>query len=225
MSNHFILILDTTAPSNTSISIDGGATFATNQLVTLSIGTSDQDTTGYQMKIWGAVDNSYDSNIQSTEATSSWISYNNSKQIKLSESDGNKSVYLKIRDDVHNASSQVSDSITLDMSKPTVTVTNPDVSRISKQPTKNQASFTFIVDKEFIEYKVKVVSSTTAAESTGTVIGTTHGSSNTSGTGTYPSGTPITVLINGADLEVASNGDGQKIVKCFVLDQSGKWSA
>jgi hypothetical protein len=225
MANFFYLELDTTNPANPSISIDGGATFATAQLVDLSIGTTDSDTTGYQMLIWGDVDTSFDTNIRGTEGTSTWITYNNSKQVKLSAGDGQKTVYVKIRDDVHNASSQVSDSITLDMSKPTVSVTNPDVSKISKQPTKNTASFTFTVDKQFVEYKVKVVSSTGAGESTGTTIGTANGSTNTSGTGTFASGTPISVQINGSDLELASSGDGQKIIKVFAKDQTGKWSA
>lgn len=225
MANYFFLTLDTTAPSSPSITIDGGATYATNQLVTLSIGTSDSDTTGYQMLIWGSVDETFDTNIKTLEENSKWITYNNSKQIKLSLGDGQKTINLKIRDDVHNQSAQISDTIVLDTSKPTVSVTNPDVNKISKQDGKNVASFTFTVDKDFVEYKVKVVSSTTGAESTGSLIDITHGSSNTSGTGDFLSGTPITVSITGADLEIASNGDGQKVVKVFALDKSGKWSA
>lgn len=225
-SNYFYLTLDSTAPSNISLSIDGGATYATNQLVTLSIGTTDSETTGYQMKIWSSgVDAIYDSNIQDSETNSSWITFNNSKQIKLNETEGLKTVYLKIRDDVHNESAQVSDSITLDMSKPTVSVSNPDVSKVSKIEGKNKASFSFTVDKEFVEYKVKIVSATNGAESTGAVIGTTNGSTNTSGTGTFAAGTPIVVQITGADIQAASNSDGQKIVKCFCKDASGKWSA
>ncbi|PLR99659.1 hypothetical protein [Bacillus sp. T33-2] len=225
MANYLYLTLDTTNPSNPTISIDGGATYATNQLVTLSIGTSDADTTGYQMLIWGNVDTAYDTNIQATEGTSQWIAYNNSKQVKLSTGDGAKTIYLKIRDDVHNSSAQVSDSINLDTSIATVTVTNPDVNKISKNAGKNVASFTFSVDKAFTQYQVKVVSATSASQNTGTIIPTTAGSTNTSGTGTFASGTPITVTINGADLETASTGDGQKIVKVFVLDEAGKWSA
>lgn len=225
MSSFFYLFLDTTPVSNPSISIDGGATFATNQLVTLSVGTTDADTTGYQMLIWGDVDIAFDANVQDTEAKSSWISYNNSKQIKLEVGDGSKVINLKIRDDVHNASSQVSDSVNLDTSIASVTVTNPDVSKISKNAGKNVASFTFTSDKPFTQYKIKVVSATSGAESTGTVIGTTNGSTNTSGTGTFASGAPITVTINGADLELSSAGDGSKIIKVFVLDEAGKWSS
>jgi hypothetical protein len=35
----------------------------------------------------------------------------------------------------------------------------------------------------------------------------------------------ISCTINGADLETASSGDGAKIVKVFVKDASGNWSA
>lgn len=227
MSNNYIFItLDTTAPTSPSLSIAGGATYASAQLVDLAIGTTDTDTTGYQMILWGDVDTTYDANVQSTEAMSTWITYNNSKQIKLSSANGTKNVYLKIRDDVHNQSSQVSDSIILDNSLPVVSVTSPDVTRISKISGKNVASFSFSVNEIFVEYKVKVVSSTGASESTGTLIPITNGSVNTSGSGQDfdTSTTPITVTINGSDLELANSGDGQKVIKVFAKDKSGQWS-
>lgn len=222
MANFVYITLDTTAPSNPSLSIDGGANYATSQLVSLAIGTTDSATTGYQIKVWGDVDESYDTNVKSDEASSSWISYNNSKQIKLSNSDGRKTVYLKIRDDVHNESSIVSDFIDLDMSLPTATATAPDVPKISKISGKNVSSFTFSVDEPFVEYKVKVVGTTGATHDTGFEIPTTNGSMNTKGTGNFSSS--ITVTINGKDLELASSGDGQKIIKVFVKDTSGQWS-
>lgn len=226
MSNFIFITLDTTPAANPSLSIAGGATYASAQLVDLAIGTTDSDTTGYQMVIWGDVDQAFDSNVQSTEIASTWITYNNSKQIKLSSTNGTKNIFLKIRDDVHNQSAQVSDSVILDNSIPVVTVTNPDVSKISKISGKNIASFSFSVNEIFNEYKVKVVSSTGASESTGTLISTTNGSTNTSGTGQDfdTSSNPITVTINGSDLELASSGDSQKIIKVFVKDKSGQWS-
>ncbi|MGD6876748.1 hypothetical protein [Bacillus infantis] len=228
MSNFFYLELDTTPVSNPTITIDGGATYATNQLVTISIGTSDSSTVGYSMLLWGSVDSSYDVNVQSSEEESKWISFNNSKQIKLSNGDGQKTVYLKIRDDVHNASSQVSDSINLDTSVATISVTNPDKAKISEQPTKNIVSFTFTSDKAFVEYKVKLVSATTSLENAGDTIPTTAGSTNTSGIGNFPSGTPISVQIHGTDLKTVAGGDRPNnpyVIKVFVKDASGKWSA
>lgn len=222
MANFVYITLDTIAPANPTVSIDGGANYATQQLVTLSIGTTDPITTGYQIKVWGDVDDAYDTNVKTTELLSSWVSFNNSKQVKLSKNDGRKNIYIKIRDDVHNESSIVSDFIDLDMSLPTVTVTSPDVAKISKNTGKNVSSFSFSSDEEFAEYKVKVVGTTGATHDTGFDIPTTNGSKNVKAVGSF--NTSITVTINGADLELASSGDGQKIIKVFVKDKSGNWS-
>ena len=224
MANYFYLTLDTTAPANPSISLDGGAQYASQQLVTATISTSDGVTTNYQMLIWGAVDVSHNANIQTLEGGSTWISYNTSQQIKLSSGDGSKTIYIKIRDDVHNVSSQASDSIVLDMTVPTVTITGPDVAKISKIAGKNVSSFSFTSDTDYVEYKVKVVGTTGATQDTGAVIGTVNGSVNMSATGTFTGATPIESQINGTDLELAASGDGQKIIKCFVRDSAGNWS-
>ncbi len=225
MANYFYLVKDTTGPASPSIQIDADAQFAVQQLVEATIGTGDGDTTNYQMKIWGDVDTEFNADVQGTEENSNWISYATSKQIKLSSGDGSKTVYLKIRDDVYNESSQASDSIILDTTLPVVTITGPDVSKISKKATKNVASFSFSIDTIFDEYVVKVVASTGAAHDTGTVILTANGSVNMSGNdGDYPASTPINCQINCADLEVASAADGQKIIKVFVRDKAGNWS-
>jgi len=222
--NYFNLTLDTTSPSNAIISLEGGSQYASQQLITATISTSDTPTTGYQMKIFGDVDTTYNANIQANEETSSWITYNPSQQIKLSTVDGSKTVYLKIRDDVYNESAIVSDSIILDTQVPIVTLTGADLTKISKQTGKNVSSFSFSSDSDFVEYKVKVVGSSGAAHDTGTLIPTTNGSSNTSGTGTFTSASAINVQINGADLELASSGDGTKIIKVFVRENSNAWS-
>ena len=224
MANFFNLILDTTSPSNVNILINGGSIYASEQLVTAAISTTDTPTTGYQMKIWGDVDNTHDTNVQTTEGASSWITYATSKQIKLSNGDNNKTLYCKIRDDVLNPSGEASDSILLDMTAPVVNIAGADVSRISKQSGKNVASFSFQVDTNFVEYKVKVVSATGAAHDTGVLIPTTNGSINMSGVGTYAMNSPINCSINGADLELASAGDGTKIIKVFVREASNNWS-
>src|SRR5690606_25312417 len=121
MSNFVIITLDTTPPSNPSLKINNGAIFSTDQIVNLQIGVGDSDTTGYMMKIWGDVDTAHSSTIKDTQEESSWIPFNTSQQVKLSNGDGSKRMYLIVRDDVHNASSQVSASIALDMSVPVVT--------------------------------------------------------------------------------------------------------
>ena len=225
MVNYFNLTLDTTAPSGVTVSLDGGSQFATQQLINASIATTDTVTSGYQMKIWGNVDSLFDSNVQSTEEASAWVTFATTKQIKLSIGDGNKSISVKIRDDVHNQSSIATDSILLDQSMPVVTTTNPDVTKISKINGKNIASFSFTSDSSFTEYKVKVVASSGASNDSGVLIPITNGSINMSATGTFPANTPIDCQINGSDFEIASSGDGVKIVKIFVRDEAGNWSA
>jgi len=225
MANYFNLTLDTTGPASPSISLENGATYATAQLVTATISTSDSSTTNYQMKIWGDVDTTHNPSIQTTEVESAWISYSTSQQVKLSTGDGSKTIYLKIRDDVYNESSQADDSIILDTTLPVVSITGPDLSKISKVAGKNVSSFSFTVDTIFDEYKVKVVASSGAAHDTGTQIPTTAGSTNMSGSaGDYPASTPINCSIYGTDLETADSGDGTKIVKVFVKDKAGNWS-
>ena len=217
MANYFNLTLDTTAPSGLSVSINSGAEYTTSQSVTLAIATSDADTTGYQMKIWG-IDG------VSTESEASWETYQASKQAQLASGDGLKTVYVKIRDDVYNESASASSSITLNTTVPQVTITGPDVSRISKTSPKNVCTFSFTSDTAFTEYKVKVVPSINSLNDAGTTIGTTNGSTNMSGSGTYSASTSTTCTINGADLDAADSGDGQKIIKVFVKTAAGLWS-
>lgn len=226
MAAYFTLTLDTTAPANPAISLEGGATYATAQLIDATIGTSDSPTTNYQMLIWGDVDNTENASIQATEGASGWITYNTSQQIKLSSGDGSKTIYLKIRDSVWNVSAQASDSITLDTTLPTVTIGTPDAVLISEITGKNESTFTWQVDCSFDEYKIKVVPAIGSSEDTGTLVPTTAGSTNTSGAvGDYPATTNISTKINGTDLKTASAGDGAKIVKVFVKDKAGQWSA
>jgi hypothetical protein len=226
MPNYVYLILDTTGPSNPSIVIEGGATYATQQLVNLTLGTTDNPTTNYQMKIWGDVDTTYDANIKTSEETSAWFTYTTNKQIKLSTGEAEKTIYFRVRDKVFNESAIVNDKISLDLSIPVVTMSTIDVDTVSEKVGKDTASFTFSSDTPFIEYKVKVVTATGADHTLGTLIPTTAGSVNTSATGSFnTSVTPISVQIKGTDLKTASAGDAQKIIKVFVKDAAGFWSA
>lgn len=226
MATNFTLTLDTTGPAGVSISLEGGAAYATAQAIIATIGTSDSPTTGYQMKIWGNVDTAANANIQATEGASNWISYSTSQAVTLSSGDGSKTVNVRIRDDVYNESSSASDAITLDTTKPVPNVTvNPDLTRISKIAGKRVSSFSWEADTVFDEYKIKVVPATGSLENAGTVIPTTNGSTNITGTaGGYPATTNINSTIDGRDLEAASAGDGDKIIKIFVKDPAGNWS-
>lgn len=218
MASYFNLTLDTTAPGGVTLSINDGALYATSTAVTLKIATTDKDTTGYQMKVWG-VDG------VASESAASWESYAASKSVNLTSDDGLKTVYVKVRDDVGNESAQVSDTITLNTAVPVVTITGPDKAKISKVTGFNTSIINFTADVAFEEYKVCVVPRNNSTQDAGTVIGTTNGSANTSGSaGGYEADTNIQVTINGADLESASSGDGVKIVKVFVKNAAGTWS-
>lgn len=217
MASFFKLFLDTLAPSNVKIQINSGATYTTSQDVNLSITLDDESTTGYQMKIWGI-------NGVASENDATWETFTPTKAVKLTATDGLKTVYVKVRDDVYNESSVASDTITLNTSVPAVTITGPDVTRVSKTAPKNVASFSFVCDVDFVEYKVKVVPTNSSLNDAGVQIGTTGGSANMSGTGAFKANTAIECKINGSDLENAASGDGEKIIKVFVKNSAGTWS-
>ena len=207
MASYFNLTLDTLAPAGLTVTLNDGSIYTTSAAVALKLTLTDENTTGYQMKIWGVAG-------AEDEGDASWETYAAEKSITLPSGDGLKTVYVKVRDDVGNESAQASDSITLDSAVPAVTVTGPDKAKIN-----------FRADVEFEEYKVCVVPAASSTQEAGTVIPTDGGSSNTSGSaGGYEADTNIQVTITGADLETASSGDGVKIVKVFVRNAAGTWS-
>lgn len=218
MASYFNLTLDTTAPSGLVVKVNGDDIYATSTAATLTLTMTDGDPTGYQMKIWG-VEGVAD------EGSASWETYAASKSITLPAGDGLKTVYVKVRDDVGNESAEASDNITLNTQVPVVTITGPDKSKISKVEGFNKSIINFMADVAFEEYKVCVVPQNSSTQDAGTVIGTTNGSQNTSGSdGDYPDSENIQVTITGADLEAAATGDGVKIVKVFVKTAAGIWS-
>ena len=218
MASYFNLTLDTLAPAGLAVQLNGDDIYTTTPSVELTLTLTDSPTTGYQMKIWG-VEGVTD------EGSASWETYAASKSVTLSSGDGLKTVYVKVRDAVGNETAAASDSITLDTAVPTVTVTGPDKSTISKVVGFDMAVINFMSDIAFEEYKVCVVPATSSTQESGTQIPTTNGSVNTSGSaGGYEADTNIEVKINGSDLEAASSGDGVKIVKVFVKNAAGTWS-
>ena len=218
MASYFNLTLDTAAPDGVAVTINDGAIYTTTRNVTLDISTSDSNTDGYQMKIWGT-------DGVSGESGATWEAFAATKTVSLPAGDGLKTVYIKVRDDVGNESAAASDTITLNTSVPTVTVTGPDRTRLSMVSGFNKSIINFTVNETFSEYKVCVVPASNSTQDAGEVIPTTGGSINTSGSaGSYPASTNIQVTIYAEDLESASSGDGAKIVKVFVRNQAGTWS-
>lgn len=218
MASYFNLTLDTLAPAGLTLLINDGALYTTSATVTLSISMTDEASAGYQMKIWG-IEGVAD------EESATWETYATTKSVTLVAGDGLKTVSIKVRDDVGNESAVVTDTITLDTDVPAVSVTGPDKSKISKVAGFNQSIFNFTSDVIFEEYKVCVVPANNSTQEAGTVIPTTAGSLNTSGSeGNYPASTNIQVTITGADLETVSSGDGVKIIKVFVRNAADTWS-
>lgn len=234
MASFFTIILDTIAPATTAIKINNGAAYVNDadRLCTVTITTGDSNTTGYQMKIWGDIDTSNNTSIQSTEGTSSWISYEREKQIKLSSGDGIKNVYCKLRDDVGNESSIVSAQTILDTEIHVVTVQSQSVTKISAVEGYNTVTFSFFVSDtnpavdSFTEYKVCCVSASSVPADEATAIGITNGSVNMSATGTFKYDEPISCTIKTADLvaTAAGAGDGSKIIKVYAKSADGVWS-
>lgn len=218
MASYFNITLDTTAPSGLVVKINGDAIYATSTAATLTLTMTDENTTGYQMKIWG-IDG------VANEDSASWETYADSKSITLTSGDGLKTVHVKVRDDVGNESAEATDTITLNTAVPVVTITGPDKAKISKIEGYNKSIINFMSDVDFDEYKVCVVPQNSSAQDAGTLIPTDGGSINTSGSaGEYPANENIQVTITGADLETASAGDGVKVVKVFVKTAAGIWS-
>lgn len=217
MASYFNLTLDTLAPQGLTIKLNNGSQYTTSKVVQLAINVTDESADGYQMKVWGI-----DGIAKESDAV--WETLANVKDITLSTGDGLKTVYVKVRDDVYNETAVTSTSITLDTSVPAVTIIGPDVSRISKTSPKDVATFSFTSDVAFTEYKIKVVPSKSSLHDAGTLIGAANGSTNMSATGTFKASTAISCKVYGKDLEAASSGDGEKIIKVFVKNAHGTWS-
>ncbi len=217
MASYFNLTLDTLAPQGLTIKLNNGSQYTTNKTVQLAVNVTDESADGYQMKVWGI-----DGIAKESDAV--WETLANVKDITLPTGDGLKTVYVKVRDDVCNETAAASATITLDTSVPAVTIIGPDVSRISKTSPKDVATFSFTSDVAFTEYKIKVVPSKSSLHDAGTLIGTANGSTNMTATGTFKASTAISCKIYGKDLEAASSGDGEKIIKVFVKNAHGTWS-
>lgn len=217
MASYFNLTLDTLAPQGLTIKLNNGSQYTTNKTVQLAVNVTDESAEGYQMKVWGI-----DGIANESDAT--WETLANIKNVTLSTGDGLKTVYVKVRDDVYNETVAASATITLDTSVPAVTIIGPDVSKISKTSPKDVATFSFTSNTAFTEYKIKVVPSNSSLHDAGVQIGTANGSTNMTATGTFKASTAISCKIYGKDLEAASSGDGEKIIKVFVKNAHGTWS-
>jgi hypothetical protein len=222
------ITLDLTAPVAT-VEIDGGASVTSDIDVDLVITCADTDKS--QMKIYGDVDDAFATGeYRALEANAPWISFAGTKTVRLSATDGTKTVKVKVRDDVFNTSTEASDAITLNTAIPIISITTPlSPTKISKQATKDTATLTFESDIELDQWQVRLVPAANSAQTAGTVI-PEDGGSDTQGT-TLAEETGQLVTVKGVDLETAgATGGGSTgtahIIKVFGRSAlNGQWSA
>ena len=173
------------------------------------------------------------------ESEGTWETYAATKNLAYDEdaatTAGQINVYVKVRDDVHNTSVQASDTGTVDVSAPTVDITDIVMGdgtysttptwKISEQTGRDTIVVTFEADEAFVEWVALVVTNTTDGHGalTNIAIPETAGST-THGTGTFAANTGVECTIKGTDYATAVSTDGSYNVKIFVKDASGNWS-
>ncbi|MBQ7962066.1 MAG: hypothetical protein IJ289_05645 [Clostridia bacterium] len=233
MANYVNIILDTIGPSGVSVLINGDADKAITTAVTLTIGCSDADTSGYQMKIWGTAD-------VPSEADAAWETYQTSKNVTLSAGDDLKTVYVKVRDDVWNESATASDTITLYEKLPSIIGLSVNKSKLSLVDGMNLTSGSFSVDENIDAIKIMIVQNANDAHNAATniAIPVTHGSKIETDNGDLActdgvlsaeqqvgSELGLGFVLYAQDISSVVPGDGVKIVKVFVRSaETGSWS-
>lgn len=96
MPAHVELVLDTTAPVLTGSLVEDGSGGAT-----LTLASTEE----HEVKVWGEIDVTWPGNADygETEAEAEWIPFAASLELRL-DPGGAKRIYVRARDDVHNAS-------------------------------------------------------------------------------------------------------------------------
>lgn len=217
MPASFILTLDTTAPQGVAVEINGGDPSANDRDVLVAVTTTDPDTTGYMVKVWGDVQDAPD------EASAPWQMLTAELDVQLTLGDGVKTVNARLRDDVWNVSASASDTITLDTTSPVVTISaGPDVTKVSRVLGHRQATFQFTASEDFDRFEVRFVPSAASEHTAGTLLTNTSGGSTPGAEdGLVTAGTPTTIIVDGRDVP---DPDGDHRVKVFVRDVNGNWS-
>lgn len=105
------ITVDTTAPSNLSVSINSGSSYTNSTSVNLSLSANGGPSTMY---------------LSNTGSTWTEYTYSTTKVWTLSTGDGTKTVYFKAKDSAGNNASYVTSTITLDTTAPSqVTLSSP----------------------------------------------------------------------------------------------------
>ena len=113
---------DTTIPTG-SISINDGVSYTNFTTTTLSLSASDSTgVAGYYLSTNSTKPSSGDTSWTSISSTTS---YSADVSFNLDSGDGSKTVYVWYKDEAENVSDTASDSLTLDTTVPTVTISSP----------------------------------------------------------------------------------------------------
>lgn len=218
------LTLDTAPPANPALQINDGEAITGDRNALVYVTTDDLADVA-EMILWGDVDPVADPNIQATEALSTWVPYAGTTALILSDLTDRKRIYARLRDDVGNESVSFSDYIDLDLDRPVLDITvGLDVEKVSKKAGYDEASFTWESNVDLSEWEVRVVPYAYSDNTAGTALQAVAGSTNVSGT-TLLASTPVTTVIKGTDLEIASPGNSGKIIKVFGKSAStSAWS-
>ena len=114
---------ETTAPTAGTLNINSGAAYTNSATVTLSLSATDNiGVTGYYVSNSSTTPSASSSGWTSIISTASYVE---DVSYTLIGGDGSKTVYVWYKDAAGNISSAVNDSITLDTTVPTVTITSP----------------------------------------------------------------------------------------------------
>lgn len=220
-----ILTLDTAPPANPTLRLNDGeaVTGDRSALAYITVDESVDDVS--EMMIWGDVDPTGDPDIQPDEGDSSWVAFAGVTPLLLSDTSERKRIYARLRDDVGNETLAFSDYIDLDLDRPVLSITvGFDVEKVSKKAGFDEASFTWEPNVDLSEWEVRVVPYIYSDHTAGVILEDVAGSTNISG-GVALADVPVTTIIKGTDLEIASPGNSPKIVKIFGKSQStSAWS-
>jgi flagellar hook assembly protein FlgD len=103
------IILDRSIPSKASISVNDGAEYTESHQITLSLSAE----SGREMFISG--------DVVQDERNFRWLPFQSSYSTRLTEGEGEKTVFALFRNGVGNEGDEVDDQITLDFSPPAIT--------------------------------------------------------------------------------------------------------
>jgi len=137
------ITLDTVGPNLTQFVINDNDVATNNLSSTLTIGGLDGTTAIDDMMLSEASD----------FTGASWEAYATTKAFTLSSGEGTKTVYLKFRDVANNVSSVFSDTISVDLTKPTINIT--DLGLIDNVPDKTPLFYYFTSQTPHIQGKTE----------------------------------------------------------------------